>query len=153
MHTTSVECHVCCNTIDGVRRTDGLFCPICGTDLFNWEIESTQRQENGFLVKSRFSGGGNGVLYLTNRRLIFINKYPTNFAPVVALLVSQNTKGWISLDVPPGDISNVSVVTYAAIFHALLIMTSDNIKYRVFMPKKMCNEWRDLILRFNASLE
>ena len=148
------KCHVCQNIFKSEQPPE--FCKYCGADLLNPLNESAQIKSIGIEYD-----GWSGSLILTNKRLMFVKIFKVGgvggalggvIGGIVnaAVSASMQSKGEsLGLSIPLGSIQTAEIAK-KAFSRVLVISNNDGSQYKLPIPKKHIEEWKNSIIQFNS---
>ena len=144
MKKIKTQCHICQNVTKD--ETPPTVCPRCGANLANPSEETVQKKTNCSLNKGLF-GSGAGILYLTNRRMLWVKSEANamtyggglvgGVAAAVANSKAKGRKNWF--DIPLADLRSVSAKKRGLFGKAMLLTDRENNEYDLSPGKR--KEW------------
>ena len=148
MQNSKTMCHICGSKIKNGTMLP--FCEACGADLLNPMYETTYKQ-----VRTSYDGW-DGVLIITNKRLLFIKQTNVSMGMfgVVGVLIgkaiySKMHGPKIGFSIAPNTITSLEL-TKVGFAERLTMQINNGVQIKLGLNKKIAEEWKDAILEFNS---
>jgi len=143
MPKIKTTCHICAEVTKGEEPPE--LCPKCGTSLADPTQETIIKQTHCQYSYSRNRPGNLGNLYLTNKRLLWVNSSTsfTHGGGLVGALVAAHQKWGGSL--PLADIQSFEDSKFGLFVKAFIVTASDG--FIIKLSAKPKEEWVEAILK------
>jgi len=143
MPKIKTTCHICAEVTKGEEPLE--LCPKCGTSLADPTQETIIKQTHCHYSNSRNRPANLGNLYLTNKRLLWVNS-STSFSyggGLVGALMAGHQKWGGSL--PLADIQSFEDSKFGLLVKAFIVTASDG--FIIKLSAKPKEEWVEAILK------